>query len=494
MKIRQKIIAGILGVLLVFVGSLCHFSAEWYIQAFGDTGFDSILFTLFSEKGGVSEEVMQGFFQTALQPALIVTGISIVLFAAFACLTRWSWYLTAAALAASLVLCANAANTVRLPEYLKDYANASQLFETEYVDPEKTKIVFPEEKRNLIYIMLESMETTYLSKEEGGALENNVIPELYELAADNINFSHNEGVGGCNHSTGATWTTGAMVAHTAGIPLKTTWQLTNRYDFEISMLPGASTIVEVLKNNGYNYTFMCGSNATYGARAQYFLQHGADSIVDYYSAINDGYIMEGFFEWWGLADSDLYMYAQTKLDELASQDEPFAMTLLTVDTHAPSGYICSMCTDDFEEQYDNVLACASYQLYDFLDWLSYQDYYENTTIVVVGDHLTMDNDYMMRALGDDYNTYDRALYNCFINSAAEPVNEKNRVFTQFDLFPTTLAAMGAQIEGERLALGTNLFSDVPTLAERIGFEELDKEISRASEMYRNEFMIPPAEN
>jgi len=72
----------------------------------------------------------------------------------------------------------------------------------------------------------------------------------------------------------------------------------------------------------------------------------------------------------------------------------------------------------------------------------------------------------------------------------EPVNEKNRVFTQFDLFPTTLAAMGAKISGERLALGTNLFSAAPTLAEKMGFDELDNELSRASEMYRNQFMIP----
>lgn len=494
MKSKGKFIAGVLGVLLVFVGSMCHFAAKWYIQEFGNTGFDSILFTLFSEKGGVSHEVVLVYIRTGLLPALIVTAASIVLFALLARFTRWSWYLTAAALVACAVLCVNAANTVKLPEYLKDYANASRLFETEYVHPEKTEIVFPEEKRNLIYIMLESVETTFLSKDEGGALDKNVIPELYELALENVNFSHNDGVGGCNHSAGATWTSGAIVAHTAGVPLKMPWELSNQYDFEISMLPGITTIVEVLKENGYNYTFMCGSNATYGARAQYFEQHGADNIVDYYSAINEGYIMEGFFEWWGLADNDLYMYAQAKLDELASQDEPFAMTLLTVDTHAPDGYICSICSDDYAEQYENVLACASYQLYDFLDWLSWQDFYENTTVVIVGDHLSMDNDYMLRALGDDYDTYERHLYNCFINSAVEPANEKNRVFTQFDLFPTTLAAMGAKISGERLALGTNLFSDVPTLAEKMGFDELDRELSQASEMYRDQFMIPPSDH
>lgn len=35
--------------------------------------------------------------------------------------------------------------------------------------------------------------------------------------------------------------------------------------------------------------------------------------------------------------------------------------------------------------------------------------------------------------------------------------QKKRKYTIFDDFPTTLSAMGAQIEGDRLGLGTNLF-------------------------------------
>lgn len=490
MKTRWKVLASILGVLLVFVGTLCYFSAEWYIREFGDTGFDSILFTLFSDMHGVDQSAVDAFLRSGLKPVLIITGIALVLFVLVACFTRRSWYMTLAALAACAILCADAAQTVRLPDYLRDYANPSTLFETEYVFPEQTEITFPKEKRNLIYILLESMETTYFSREEGGALEENIIPELYGLAQENVNFSHNDDVGGCNHSSGATWTSAAIVAHTAGVPLKLAWSLTNQYDYEISILPGARSIVEVLKDNGYNYAFMCGSNASYGGRAQYFEQHGADQIIDYYTAIDEAFIMDDSFEWWGLADSDLYSYAQIKLTEMAEQEEPFAMTLLTVDTHAPGGYVCSNCLDDYEEQYDNVLACASWQLYEFLDWLSDQDFYENTTIVITGDHLSMDNDYMVRTLGDEVDTYERHLYNCFINSAVEPINEKNRVFTQFDLFPTTLAAMGATISGDRLALGTNLFSDLPTLAERMGFDKLDEELGRASQLYRDQFLIP----
>ena len=66
----------------------------------------------------------------------------------------------------------------------------SEIFEEKYVDPMSVNLEFPKEKRNLIYIFLESMETTYFSKEEGGALEYNIIPELYDLAEENISFSN----------------------------------------------------------------------------------------------------------------------------------------------------------------------------------------------------------------------------------------------------------------------------------------------------------------
>ena len=52
-----------------------------------------------------------------------------------------------------------------------------------------------------------------------------------------------------------------------------------------------------------------------------------------------------------------------------------------------------------------------------------------------------------------------------------------------DYFPTTLAAMGVKIEGDRLGLGTNLFSDKPTLLEEMGWEKFNAELARRSIFY-----------
>ena len=85
---------------------------------------------------------------------------------------------------------------------------------------EKTAITFPEKKRNLIYIYLESVEMTYADKKSGGALEYNCIPELTKLAIENDCFNgNNEKLNGAKVSFGATYTMGGMVAQSSGLPV-----------------------------------------------------------------------------------------------------------------------------------------------------------------------------------------------------------------------------------------------------------------------------------
>ena len=56
-----------------------------------------------------------------------------------------------------------------------------------------------------------------------------------------------------------------------------------------------------------------------------------------------------------------------------------------------------------------------------------------------------------------------------------------------DLFPTMLSAMGYTIEGDRLGLGTDLFSGRPTLAEEMGYEELNEEVQKYSQYFIDHF-------
>jgi len=160
--------------------------------------------------------------------------------------------------------------------------------------------------------------------------------------------------------------------------------------------------------------------------------------------------------------------------------------MLTVDTHHQDGYVCELCDDEFPEQYANVIACSSRQVSDFIDWAKSQDFYENTTIVIVGDHNTMDSDFAENLPEG----YVRTRYNAFINVPAEVSPEKieNRKFASYDYYPTTLASLGVKIDGERLGLGTNLFSSEETLYETYGTDMMT-ELNMKSSFYDDEFMF-----
>lgn len=482
--------AVVLTLLLLFA-FVCFFAARWFVTVYGRIGFDSILFTLQSSLDGVQSDLVRSYLLGGLLPALICTALScaILLLLRRLPVRGLVSILTSVALAIGLI--GYAAVDVELTDYVRDLIWRGQLYETEYVDPDTVQITFPEEKRNLVYILLESMETTYLSEDLGGASDVNLIPELYELARDNINFSHTDGVGGFHATNGASWTIGAIVAQTAGIPLKVPsgiedWQ--NGYGKDGVFLPGAASIMNILDDAGYHTSFLCGSDANFGGRKTYYRTHGTDEIYDIYTARRDGIVPKDYFVWWGMEDLHLFEYAKQELTEISQGDEPFAFTMLTVDTHHIGGYQCAYCQGEYEESYEQSIACSSRQVLEFIQWLQEQPFYENTTVIITGDHLSMDNGYFQRNVDEDYQ---RMVYHCILNSALESGNTKNREYCAVDLFPTTLAAMGCTIEGDRLGLGTNLFSNLPTLAEKWGFEEFNSELSKASDYYIENFHNDP---
>ena len=63
---------------------------------------------------------------------------------------------------------------------------------------------------------------------------------------------------------------------------------------------------------------------------------------------------------------------------------------------------------------------------------------------------------------------------------------QNRQFDTLDYFPTILASLDVEIEGERLGLGTNLFSARQTLLEELG-TDYTKELAKYSEYYVENF-------
>lgn len=476
------IVGTLIAMLLTFAAALVCFSLSWMFQTWSNLTMDELVYHLQSPLEGTNTGMVEEYIQMCVVPSILILIAIIIGFAGLR--HRKKYYVFMAlvlviAVAATSVSLYSAGERLDIKDYTKSQSSYSEFIDTYYVNPAETGMEFPEQKRNLIYIFLESMEITYADQKNGGGFDENVIPELTEIAKENEDFSGTDTkLNGAYALTGATWTMGAMFAHTSGLPLNISID-GNNMDTQDSFFPGIITMGDILREEGYSQTLLIGSDATFGGRRLYFTDHGQFDIVDYNYAAENQMIPEGYAVWWGYEDQKLFQFAKDKLTELAAQDSPFNLTMLTVDTHFEDGYVCEQCRNEYEDNpYANVMACSSRQLGEFINWIQQQDFYENTTIVLAGDHPTMDSDFCE----DVSDMYDRKTYVTYINSAAEKEVDESRVYSTFDLFPTTLAAMGVRIEGERLGLGTNLYSSTQTLLERFDVDTVQRELKKKSKL------------
>lgn len=482
-KNRAGIWAGAFSVLTGIAVWLA-LTLNWQASLWSNLNMDEIFAQFMMSIEGTGNGMVTDYVRKCVIPSLAVT--------ATVALTMWLlrrkrealWRL-AAKLGAAVSFCAVigvlAYGFILLDVvgFLEGNVVSSDYIETNYVDPRSVQITFPEKKRNLIYIWLESMESTYADKANGGDFDRNPIPELTEIAENGVSFTGTQGgVNGGYAAYGSTWTAGALFAHTSGLPLKIPIA-DSAMDQQEHFFTGATAIGDILAENGYQQALLIGSDAVFGGRRNYFTQHGNYAIWDYVYSKQQGQIPEDYLVWWGYEDEKLFTFAKEHLTEMAASDQPFNLSILTVDTHFPDGYVCPDCGDAFgEDRYSNVMACSSRKVAAFIQWIQEQPFYEDTTIVLSGDHLTMDVDYCDSVDAD----YPRRVYTTIINADAQVEDPTAyRTYTTMDNFPTTLAALGVDIEGDRLGLGTNLFSTQQTLLERDGLELMNRELRKQSD-------------
>lgn len=468
-----KIIAKLIVILMFSFAVILLFSQMWLLKTWSDLTAAEVLYHMLAPLNGTNPDMIKGYIMRYLIPALVIIIAIIVAVIVYTKKKEKTKPVYIILLIMSVIMIAfsivRIERGVGVFSYAVNYLKAKKFqgedfIEKNYTDPREVSLTFPEKKRNLIYIFLESAEMTFADKESGGDFDVNCIPELTELAKENEDFSaDSDKLNGGISLPGTNWTMGAMFGMTSGLPLQTSLGANSMMN-EDSFFEGVMTLGDILAEEGYDQRLLLGSEAKFGGRETYFKQHGNYLMKDYNWAIDEGKIPKDYYVWWGYEDEKLFEYAKEQLTEMAAEDEPFNLTMLTVDTHFPDGYVCDICEDKYDNQYANVFACSSRQTVQFIKWIQAQDFYEDTTIVISGDHPTMDPDFT-----DNVDKkYTRKTYTCILNSAAGSSTGKTREFSTLDMFPTTLAAMGVEIEGDKLGMGVNLYSDTKTLIEEYG--------------------------
>ena len=351
--------------------------------------------------------------------------------------------------------------------------NYGEFYEQNYDFPQESTPKAQVPKRNLIVIFAESFEANFASING-----QNLIPNLSRLASQNTSFSHTQGFGGHFQKGATSWTTAGIIGYLCGVPLNAPGGISVR-DF----LPSAKCVSDILATQNYNQVIIMGSNDDFAAKGAFLRTHHIQSkdIAHFTHKLPPNYTHS-----WGFSDGHLFEFAKDELKnltqkvasphDLSQKDEfaPFVLYLLTNNTHFPDSFIEDFC-DKNAEFSQSAIKCADSLIFEFISWVKRQDFYKNTTIFIVGDHLTSTHFSIHKGT--------RHIYNAFINPSFSlpptPQLTQNRAISHFDFAPLILDALG--ISTKSLGLGRNPLYQ-KTLLEIYG-DDFERFLCEKSKLY-----------
>lgn len=347
--------------------------------------------------------------------------------------------------------------------------SGEDLFAKHYKNPADEQFEVSKNPKNLIFIYVESLEDTYQNPQLFG---HNLLNELSSITIPHISFPK------FIQTKGADWTIGGVVASQCGIPLKLlTIFDSNHFGENVRhFLVGAICLSDVLKAKGYYNVFLKGSSLHFAGFNLFLNAHHYDESYG-----KEEWLKEGFTEQdmigWGLPDDLLFQQAKLKLNQLMNKKQPFNLTLLTVDLHGLEGQLNKTCYAQGARTFSDVVECTSHEIVDFIKYVENQGWVDKVVIVVIGDHLAMEN-----AVSDKLNSSSsRYVFNLILS---HPRLQKVReTILHVDLYPTVLHALGIRWSGNKLAMGYSAFSsdDESTY---LRHKLIDKIVASQSPYYR----------
>lgn len=309
------------------------------------------------------------------------------------------------------------------------------------------KRVSASNRKNFVYIYLESFERTYLNQEVFPGL----APNLTRLEQEALRFTE------IKQARGTNWTIGGMVASQCGLPLLPRTGFTNSMGGISRFLPGATCVGDILNEQGYALHYYGGADLKFAGKGNFYATHGFKKVAgleELKPLLKDPSYLNG----WGLYDDSLFEIARHEFDVLATSTEPFGMFLLTVDTHHPEGHIPRACSGikygDGKNPILNAIHCSDRLVGEFVQHLRNHQAADSTTIVLASDHLAMPNTASHLLRGQNRRNL------LLVLDRDIPAGEIKHPGTTFDVAPTLLSILGANIE--KFAYGRNLLSSTVT--------------------------------
>jgi phosphoglycerol transferase len=298
----------------------------------------------------------------------------------------------------------------------------------------------PEKKRNLVLIYAESFERTYFDESRFPGL----VPNLRSLARRAVDFVDIRQV----PSQG--YTMAGLVASQTGVPFVVpSVRLGNGMSGADQFYPGAVGFGRMLKREGYRLVYLGGADRRFAGKQKFLEQNGYDEVLGLQELAH----LKGDdpADGWGLHDDTLFRIAKDKLREFNQAKRPFVLTILTLDTHFPTGRVPpslrGVAYQDGANPMLNAVHASDILLAQFIREILDQDPRGETVVVLMSDHLAMLNSATaLLERGERRNMM-------MIFDANRPPVVRDSPGTIFDAAPTILGSLGFSAEA---GLGRNM--------------------------------------
>jgi phosphoglycerol transferase len=346
-----------------------------------------------------------------------------------------------AVLTTSLLLAAGVSYpTIDLGGYLLErraLSAESSVAETRYVRSEAG------ERKNIILIYAESLEATYF---DTSLFRADLLPRLTALKDEATVFSE------VRQRPGTGWTVAGIVASQCGFSVQVRNPLSGntRLAATPEPYPSAVCLGDVAKHLGYQTLFLGGADSAFAGKGNFLRTHGFDRVLgrQEITAQTPGPLQ---LSGWGVHDDDLFSLALDEIELLESHDEPYFLSLLTLDTHHPNGYPSAQCPQFASgDPMERALACTDAQIADFIAAVRARSGSEDTVIGLFSDHLAMRNS-LWETLSANQKER-RLLFMLFDGEEGEVVDT---TITHYDVGPILLEAAGAASD-VRIGFGQSL--------------------------------------
>jgi len=346
-------------------------------------------------------------------------------------------------------------------------------FKDAYKDPKQVHFQMAKKPKSLILIYVESLESAYQDK---NLFKKDLLHDLNNLNYAKINFSEFTQVS----NTG--WSMAGVLASQCGVPFKLlpSFYGSNNIGRHLKhFMRNGFCLGDILHQYGYQNIYLNGSSLDFAGFGSFFKSHHYDELYGRSEWAKKGY-NSGQLNFWGLPDDLLFTEAKRKLTMLMQQSKLFNLTMFTIDMHGPKGRLSETCIKRGGKSFEDIVECESSQVAHFIDYVAQQGWLNRVTIIVIGDHLAMQNPVSFK-LAQSPTHY---IYNLIITNKQLKKSRDNIV--HFDLFPTILHALGFKWDNDKLGLGYSALGEInPKLSPKKRIDQLEKIILSHSNTYNN---------